>query len=411
MMDIYEEKASCSDGVVHIDDVRENRYTVDDVNEDEEYSYTEQRKIVHRIDLRLVTICGTANWISGMDRTNTSMAAIAGMNADLDLDIGNRYSIVILVFFITSIIFQPFATACIRRIGPRLLITSLVVSWGLILIGSGFVRNWAQMVGVRALLGVMEAGFFPGAVYLLSCWYSRYELQTRYSLFYLIGAAAGSLSGILAFGLSQLDGTHNLAGWRWIFILEGIISIAVGILCWIFIVDFPDRAYKAWGFLTERECAFVLRRLNRDRGDAEPEFFSLRKFLKPALDLKVWGFAVIMCCLTTVTYAIAYFLPIILSDGMLSLYAIHTSSQMDLSCFSGSLLIPNTRRRSTNRYSACLIAGASTVASLHDATEEADLVGHTKRKVRYLTSANSSSPNGSSYIRGVSPLPSFFSLL
>lgn len=59
------------------------------------------------------------------------------------------------------------------------------------------------------------------------------------------------------------------------------------------IVDFPDKAHNAWGFLSEKECAFVIRRLNRDRGDADPEPFNLKKFLKPALDLKVWGFGVV----------------------------------------------------------------------------------------------------------------------
>ncbi|KAL1959898.1 hypothetical protein VTO42DRAFT_566 [Malbranchea cinnamomea] len=309
-----EEKASIDDAV-HVDNADHTK-PVDLVDVDEEYSYEEQRKIVHRIDLRLVTICGLAYCISLMDRTNTSMAAIAGMNAELKLTVGTRYSVIVLVFFVTYVVFQPFATAVIRKIGPRIFISALVVSWGAILIGFGFVKNWHQMTALRALLGVMEAGFFPGTVYLLSCWYSRYELQKRYSLFYFIGAVAGSLSGILAFGLSQLDGKHGLGGWRWIFILEGVISATVGILCWIFIVDFPERGHEAWGFLSEKECAFVIRRLNRDRGDANPEPWNFKKFLRPALDLKVWGFATIFCYLTTVTYAIAYFLPIILTDGM-----------------------------------------------------------------------------------------------
>lgn len=69
--------------------------------------------------------------------------------------------------------------------------------------------------------------------------------------------------------------------------------MAVAIICYIFIVDFPDKAHKAWGFLNDREQAFIIRRLNKDRGDADPEAFTLRKFLRPALDLKIWGFALI----------------------------------------------------------------------------------------------------------------------
>lgn len=87
----------------------------------------------------------------------------------------------------------------------------------------GFVKNWGQLVGLRVLLGILEAGYFPGSVYLLSCWYTRYDVQKRFSIFYLIGCVASALAGILAYGLMQLDGTNGLAGWRWIFILEGVV--------------------------------------------------------------------------------------------------------------------------------------------------------------------------------------------
>lgn len=110
-------------------------------------------------------------------------------------------------------------------------------------------------------------------------------------------------------------------------------------LSYIFLIDFPDRASGAWGFLNEKELAFVVRRVNRDRGDVHVEPFTLGRFLRPALDLKIWGFAMIFLyvlpnahhpsfspspfltffpssCSTTVTYAIAYFLPIILADGL-----------------------------------------------------------------------------------------------
>lgn len=90
----------------------------------------------------------------------------------------------------------------------------------------------------------------------------------------------------------------------------------MGILAFFFLVDFPDRAYKSWRFLNERECAFIVRRINKDRSDGDSEPFTLKRFLRPALDLKIWGFAIIFFCLTTVSYAIAYFLPIILREGM-----------------------------------------------------------------------------------------------
>lgn len=149
------------------------------------------------------------------------------------------------------------------------------------------------MTVCRALLGLLEAGYFPGCVYLLSSWYVRYDVQKRFSVFYLIGCVASALAGILAFGLSQMGGIQGLGGWRWIFIMEGVITGVIGVLTLLLLVDFPDRAHKSWRFLSEKECAFVVRRINRDRSDADDEPFSLIRFLTPALDPKIWGFAMI----------------------------------------------------------------------------------------------------------------------
>ncbi|KAJ5152735.1 uncharacterized protein N7482_009213 [Penicillium canariense] len=303
--------------------------------EDEEFTPEEQRRIIKRIDLRLVTMTGLAYCISLMDRTNLSMAAVAGLKKELALTVGNRYSIVVLMFFVPYVLFQPPMTVLIRKIGPTIFLSTIIMTWAVIMIGMGFAKNWGQLVGLRVLLGVLEAGYFPGCVYLLSCWYTRCkwpsqepsfkclmlnmvvdDVQKRFSVFYLIGCVASALAGILAFGLMQLNGTHGLTGWRWIFILEGVITGFIGILCYFFLVDFPDRAAKSWKFLNQRECDFIVRRINNDRNDGHPEAFNLKKFLRPGLDPKIWAFAMIFFCLTTVTYAIAYFLPIILMSGM-----------------------------------------------------------------------------------------------
>ncbi|KAB8237252.1 hypothetical protein ETB97_001042 [Aspergillus alliaceus] len=293
-----------------------NQPALNDVDYDEEYSYEEQRKIIHRVDRRLVTMTGLAYCVSLMDRTNLSMAAVAGMTKELGLTVGTRYSIIVLIFFVPYVIFQPPMTVITRKVGPTYFLGSIVILWGAILVGMGFTKNWTHMVATRAILGLLEAGYFPGCVYLLSSWYTRFDVQKRFSVFYLIGCVASALAGILAFGLMQMKGLQGLGGWRWIFIMEGVITGAIGILTIIFLVDFPDRAYKSWRFLSEKECAFIVRRINRDRSDGDEEPFSIKRFLLPALDLKIWGFAMIFFCTTTVTYAIAYFLPIILEHGM-----------------------------------------------------------------------------------------------
>ncbi|KAF2726131.1 MFS general substrate transporter, partial [Polychaeton citri CBS 116435] len=282
-----------------------------------EFSPAEQKSIIHRIDRRLVVTVGFMYCISLMDRTNLSAAAIAGMNVELEMEHGFRYSIVTLVFFISYILFQPPATVLTRKIGPRRFLSGITFLWGCIMLSMGFANSWQTLAGLRVILGVFEAGFFPGCVYLLSTWFIRYDMGKRYAIFYLLGCFASACAGILAFGLMQMDGVAGYTGWRWIFIIEGIMTVIVAALGYVFLVPFPDNnAHKAWGFLNQREVEFIIARVNADRSDVAAEAFTIGRFLRPALDLKVWGFALIFCCLTTVSYALAYFLPIILRLGM-----------------------------------------------------------------------------------------------
>lgn len=251
-----------------------------------------------------------------MDRTNLSSAAIAGMNVELKL-IGFRYSTIALVFFITYVLVQPPATVLCRKIGPRPFLSAICLAWGAVMIGFGFPKNWTVMIPLRLLLGICEAGFFPGCVFLIQTWYTRYTVHKRFSVFYLIGSLASAVSGILAFGIMQMDGIAGYRGWRWIFIIEGIITCLLGIGGYFWLVDFPDKAHRtAFMFLNEKECNFVLRSINKDRDDAHSEPFSFKKWAASGADLKIWGFALIFFCCTTVTYAIAYFLPIILRENM-----------------------------------------------------------------------------------------------
>jgi MFS family permease len=104
---------------------------------------------------------------------------------------------------------------------------------------------------------------------------------------------ASSFSGLLAYAFTQMGGLQGLAAWRWIFIMEGIITCAIALVSFVFLVDFPQQATRAWRFLSEDEVGFVVRRIDRDRHDAATEPFSWERLLRPALDVKVWLFALI----------------------------------------------------------------------------------------------------------------------
>ncbi|KAL6150576.1 hypothetical protein ACJQWK_00448 [Exserohilum turcicum] len=286
----------------------------------------EQKNIIRKVDLRLIPTLGFMYCVSLMDRTNLGVAMVAGMGVDLKLT-SERYSTVVLLFFITYVALQPPATVVLRKLGPKLFLPSIVVIWGAVMIAFAFVKEWTTLIPLRLLLGIFEAGFFPGSAYLLSCWYKRYELQKRNTFFFLIGMLSSAFSGILGYLFSLLNGYGfqaaewlGLSGWRWIFMLQGIITVAIGLVGWYYIVDFPELAAKPSKiqkkFLEQDEVDFVVARIQQDRHDVVAEEFNLRKYLAGSLDLKVWGFALIYMFTTTITYAIAYFLPIILKDGM-----------------------------------------------------------------------------------------------
>ncbi|KAF4589162.1 Major facilitator superfamily domain, general substrate transporter [Ophiocordyceps camponoti-floridani] len=286
-------------------------------NDDDDDCWTDKqrRRIMRRVDRRLVGTIGLLYCISIIDRTNMSTANIAGMSVDLRLQ-GYRYNLANLVFFFTYIAFQPPSTVLVRRIGPRLHLSVVVLFWGAVTVGMGFVGNFTQLVGLRVLLGFFESGFFPSSVYLLSTWYTRYEVGKRYSVFYLIGCVAASFSGILAFGLMHMSGLAGLAGWRWIFIVEGSLTCVVAFASYWLLVDFPDSTRSSWRFLTARERRWIVSRIERDRADSEVTKFQPALFFGAARDWRIWVYALIFFNTTAVSYALAYTLPLILVVSM-----------------------------------------------------------------------------------------------
>lgn len=160
-----------------------------------------------------------------------------------------------------------------------------------------------------------------GCVFLLSCWYVRYEVQKRFSAFYLLALLASGFSNILAWALSLMDGIGNLAGWRWIFVMEGIITCVLGLMGYVLIVDFPDKSTRIHpitrkAFLTVDEAKIVLGRIERDRGDAVVDKLTFQTIKQHLRDWKIWEYAWLYLLNNTVAYSFGFFLPIILRTEM-----------------------------------------------------------------------------------------------
>ena len=162
----------------------------------------------------------------------------------------------------------------------------------------------------RFFLGLAEAGLFPGINYYLSCWYRRSELGVRLAIFFSAAAVSGSFGGLLAAAIGNMRGIGGKGGWAWIFILEGLATVLIGIASFWMVFDFPDEAK----FLSDEDRQRVIRRLKADRqSSAEHEDFRMEYFWASITDWKTYLYAVIYMGADAPLYAFSLFLPSIIN--------------------------------------------------------------------------------------------------
>ncbi|EXA35259.1 hypothetical protein FOVG_14018 [Fusarium oxysporum f. sp. pisi HDV247] len=281
------------------------------------FDAAETKKIVRKIDWHLLPPLTLLYILSFIDRSNIGNAKVAGMNQDLGLT-GAQYNMALTVFFFPYAVFEVPSNIVLKLVRPSRWMCLLVISWGTVITLQGIVKNYHQLLVTRILLGFTEAGFFPAATYLLTTWYCRWELQTRMAIFYSAASLAGSFSGLLAFGIQHMEGVAGLGGWRWIFILEGILTVCVGVtIPWV-LPDSPETA----SFLSEQEKAFVSERLrldvrvsmDHDNDGEETNKFELR-YLKDALkDWKIYLGVIIYWGNSISTYGFNFASPTIIKE-------------------------------------------------------------------------------------------------
>lgn len=293
---------------------------VEDTSESEQDGQEERGVIESRIrlkvDLRLCSIAGILCSLNLLDSGVISSASVTSMLADLGLDQGNRYSVSIFIFTIASIAFQLPSTIAVRTFGPRIWFAFITFCFGIITLCTAFVQTWRQMIALRILLGMAMSGIYPGLTYLISTWYTRKEQQLRFALMQSGEVIVLATGGIVNFGLNKLDGSSNLKGWQWMFVVQGTITAFMGVLTYWWMVDFPENSHNSFMFLSPEESEIAAKRIEKDRGDVEPDLFSWSKVLIHAKDPKIYGFCVLYFLQNLVSTSLSYFLPIILQGGM-----------------------------------------------------------------------------------------------
>ncbi|KAJ4412117.1 hypothetical protein N0V82_008828 [Gnomoniopsis sp. IMI 355080] len=277
------------------------------------FKHLDEKKILRKMDLRLIPVLALLYLLSFLDRGNIGNAKIEGLQEDLGLR-SYEYNWCLTAFFFTYAAFEVPSNLLLKKLRPSRWLPAIMVAWGLVMTLMGIVQNYHGLLAARLFLGVAEAGLYPGVAYYLTMWYCRHEIQFRQAMFFSAASVAGAFSGLLAFGISKMDGVGNLAGWRWIFILEGIATVLVAFASFWLLHDFPETAT----FLTEEERAFVVYRLKYQGQSgqrvAQADEFRWKYVGQAFADWQIWVNIFVYWGIVCPLYGISLFLPTIVKN-------------------------------------------------------------------------------------------------
>jgi ACS family tartrate transporter-like MFS transporter len=257
--------------------------------------------------IRLLPIISIGYGLAYMDRINISFASLR-MNSDLHFS-ATVYGLGAGLFFIGYALCEVPSNLLLLRFGPKRWLARIMLTWGLLAAAMMFVRTPWQFYGVRLLLGMAEAGFFPGVLYYLTLWFPARMRARAVSRFYIALPLSSVLMGVVAGWLMGLQGTLGLSGWQWLFLVEGLPAALFSL---VFLRLLPDGPMQAvW--LTAEERMWLKRQLDFDATQAHlgHEAGVMQALLSP----KVWIIGTYFLCALTANYAYYFSAPVILQQA------------------------------------------------------------------------------------------------
>lgn len=266
-------------------------------------SRAEQDAVWSKINWRVVPVILIAYIMAFLDRINVGYAKLT-MQSDLQFS-DHVYGLGAGIFFLTYLMFEVPSNLWLEKIGARLSFLRIMVLWGLTSAATAFVTTPTQFYIVRLLLGVFEAGFFPGIILYLTYWYPS-ERRGRVTGLFLFGmpitgVIGGPLSGWI---MKNLDGVGGWHGWQWLFVVEGLPTVLIGVLVYLMLADKPEQA--KW--LDAREKEVVRKVMEADNGGkAGPSHHG--KLMSALADGKTWLMAFIYFTCACAVYTFTFWVP------------------------------------------------------------------------------------------------------
>ena len=263
-----------------------------------------ETRAIRRISFRLIPFMFVLYIIAYLDRVNVGFAALQ-MNTDLGLSHA-VFGWGSGIFFIGYFLFEIPSNIILHRIGARVWIARIMISWGIMASAMMLVTGPKSFYVLRFLLGFAEAGFFPGMVLYLTYWFPQRYLARNVALFMTATPLAGVIGGPVSGALLQMHGVHGLSGWQWLFLLEGLPAVFFGLAVFFYLPDRPEKS--VW--LPDDEKTWLQKQLERDaREKAGQKEQGLWRTLSSG---RVWILSLIYFSLVFAMYGIALWMPLML---------------------------------------------------------------------------------------------------
>ncbi|KAJ4364773.1 hypothetical protein N0V95_000721 [Ascochyta clinopodiicola] len=254
-----------------------------------------EAKMRKKIDTRLLPMIILMYIMNYLDRNNIAAVRLAGLQDELNLS-SVQYQTTVSILFVGYVGMQVPSNLFLNKTGkPALYLPTCMIVWGIISGLTGACQNFAGLAACRFFLGFIEAAYFPGCLFFLSSWYTRKELGLRTAILYSGSLISGAFGGLITAGItSNMDGTHGLRAWRWVFILEGIITVIIAVSAFFILPNFP----RTTKWLSEEERQLAVYRLQEDIGEDDWTSAEQQTFfhgLKLALmDVKTWILTILL---------------------------------------------------------------------------------------------------------------------
>lgn len=255
---------------------------------------------LRRVTIRIIPFFMVCYLFAYIDRTNLGFAALQ-MNADLSIS-ATVYGTAVSMFFVSYMLFEVPSNLMLERIGAKRWIASLMIIWGLISISMAFVTGPVSLYLVRFLLGMAEAGFFPGVILYLTYWIPRADRAKIIGMFLIAQPLSGFIGSPLSGALLGLDGWHGLRGWQWLFILEALPATLLGFVFLSFISDKPAQA--AW--LSDEQRNWLVNKIAQEDKVASAAHAPLWHMLK---DRRVLTLGLVYAGAVMAEYGLIFWLP------------------------------------------------------------------------------------------------------